>query len=92
MLVFVYNHNPLQTERYTLNLADPMPYITNRTLSVQEFRGSSRSGLVYTDMRAMQTWNRFRAFWGRAIPVGYCFKRIWEGGHGLQSQHYAGGS
>ena len=27
---------------------------------------------------------------GRGIPVGYAFKRIWEGGHGTTSQHYAG--
>ncbi|MCL2432989.1 MAG: peptidoglycan-binding protein [Clostridia bacterium] len=92
MLIFVYNHNTLQTERYNLNLTDPMPYVINGSLTVREFRGSSRAGMVYTDMRAMQTWNRFRNFWGRAIPVGYVFKRIWEGGHGLQSQHYAGGS
>ena len=24
------------------------------------------------------------------IPVGYAFRRIWEGGHGTRSQHYAG--
>ena len=27
---------------------------------------------------------------GSGIPVGYAFKRIWEGGHGTTSQHYAG--
>ena len=27
---------------------------------------------------------------GRGIPVGYAFRRIWEGGHGTRSQHYAG--
>lgn len=38
----------------------------------------------------MQSWNRQRALWGSPIPVGYAFKRPWEGGHGQQSQHYAG--
>ena len=29
-------------------------------------------------------------YFGSPIPVGYAFKRPWEGGHGSQSQHYAG--
>jgi hypothetical protein len=28
--------------------------------------------------------------YGKGIPVGYAFRRIWEGGHGTRSQHYAG--
>lgn len=27
---------------------------------------------------------------GSPIPVGFAFKRPWEGGHSAQSQHYAG--
>ena len=27
---------------------------------------------------------------GGPIPVGFAFKRPWEGGHSNQSQHYAG--
>lgn len=27
---------------------------------------------------------------GKGIYIGYAFKRIWEGGHGTASQHYAG--
>ena len=27
---------------------------------------------------------------GKGIPVGYAVRRIWEGGHGTRSQHYAG--
>ena len=33
---------------------------------------------------------RLRRTYGSAIPFRYAFKRIWEGGHGKQSQHYAG--
>ena len=40
---------------------------------------------------------RVREFRGKSgspvlwtIPVGYAFRRIWEGGHGTRSQHYAG--
>ena len=38
----------------------------------------------------MEAWNLTRRRYGRRIPVGYAFKRIWEGGHGTPSQHYAG--
>jgi len=38
----------------------------------------------------MEAWNRTRATYGRPIFVGFAFKRIWEGGHTGQSQHYAG--
>lgn len=68
----------------------PMPYSYDRTLLVREFRGSSRSPLLYTTTHAMEAWNATRRTYGGAIPVGYAFKRIWEGGHGQQSQHYAG--
>ena len=67
-----------------------MPYNTNRTLTVGEFRGSSRSNTLWTEKRAMQSWNSQRYLFGRPIPVGYAFKRPWEGGHSAQSQHYAG--
>ncbi len=70
--------------------SDPMPYSYDRTLLVREFRGSSRSPLLYTTVRAMEAWNATRRTYGGPIPVGYAFKRIWEGGHGQQSQHYAG--
>lgn len=38
----------------------------------------------------MQSWNTLRTRWGKPIYVGYAFKRIWQGGHSNQSQHYAG--
>jgi len=69
---------------------DPMPYSYGNTLRVREFRGSSRSSVLWTTTTAMEAWNATRRSYGRGIPVGYAFKRIWEGGHGLQSQHYAG--
>ena len=40
--------------------------------------------------RTMQSWNSQRYIWGGPIPVGFAFKRPYEGGHGTQSQHYAG--
>ena len=35
------------------------------------------------------TTNVLRTY-GKGIYIGYAFKRIWEGGHGTASQHYAG--
>ena len=90
MLIYVYNPNTLQIEHYERALSDAMPYVQNRTMTVREFRGSSHSTLLWTDLRAIATWNAFRTYYGAPIHVGYAFKRIWEGGHAAQSQHYAG--
>ena len=73
-----------------LNENDPMPYSYGSTLSVREFRGSSNARVLWTTTRAMEAWNLTRRRYGAGIPVGYAFKRIWEGGHGTASQHYAG--
>ncbi len=64
--------------------------ILGRTLTVGEFRGSSKSPTLWTSKRTMQSWNTQRYIFGQPIPVGFAFKRPWEGGHGFQSQHYAG--
>jgi len=90
MTIYIYNPNTRQMEHYTRALDEPMPYNLNRTLTVEEFRGASQTDLLWSDLRTMQAWNGFRAYWGRPIPVGFAFRRIWEGGHSAQSQHYAG--
>ena len=73
-----------------LNENDPMPYSTGTTLRVREFRGKSGSPVLWTTIAAMEAWNLTRRKYGKGIPVGYAFRRIWEGGHGTRSQHYAG--
>ena len=73
-----------------LNENDPMPYSTGTTLRVREFRGKSASPTLWTTIAAMEAWNLTRRKYGKGIPVGYAFRRIWEGGHGTRSQHYAG--
>ncbi len=88
--VFIYNNATNNIERYYREENEPLPYNTGATLTVGEFRGSSRSTIFWTDTRTMQTWNEFRRIWGQPIYVGFAFKRIWEGGHDAQSQHYAG--
>lgn len=88
--ILVYNQDTNRMETYYRNESDSMPYNTNRTLKVREFRGSSRSNLLWTDKRTMQAWNSQRYIYGAPIYVGFAFKRPFEGGHGNQSQHYAG--
>jgi len=88
--ILVYNNSLNKMETYTKALQDPMPYNVAGTLKVSEFRGGSKSEILWTDRRTMQSWNNFRRFYGRGIFVGFAFKRPWEGGHSNLSQHYAG--
>lgn len=88
--IYVYNNQTGSMEYYTLAETDAMPYNIGRTLTVDEFRGSSRAGTLWTTRRAMESFNVTRTAWGRPIYVGFAFKRIWEGGHDRMSQHYAG--
>ena len=77
-------------ETYYRGENEAMPYNVNRSLTVGEFRGSSESPTLWTTKRAMQSFNTTRYLFGGPIPVGFAFKRPYEGGHGNQSQHYAG--
>ena len=88
--ILVYNNDTNTMETYNRGENEPMPYNTNGTLRVREFRGSSRSNTLWTTRNTMRAWNSTRYLYGAGIPVGFAFKRPWEGGHGLQSQHYAG--
>lgn len=88
--IIVFNNDTNRMENYYRGETDPMPYNTNGTLRVREFRGASRSNILWTTKRTMQSWNSQRYIYGRPIPVGFAFKRPYEGGHGNQSQHYAG--
>ena len=65
-----------------------MPYSTESTLLVREFAGAAGSPTLWTTTSAMEAWNLTRRRY--SIHVGYAFRRIWEGGHGTRSQHYAG--
>ena len=88
--ILVYNNDTNRMEKYEKGENDSMPYNENGTLKVREFRGSSNSNILWTDKRTMETWNRQRARYGKGIPVGFAFKRPWEGAHSTFSQHYAG--
>ncbi|MCX8074199.1 MAG: hypothetical protein N2749_01250 [Clostridia bacterium] len=86
--ILVFNPSNNVMEVYYRGLDQYMPYAKNMT--VREFRGSSNSDLLWTDRRLMEAWNKLRTTYGKPIKIGYAFKRIWQGGHGEQSQHYAG--
>ena len=89
LLIYDRFDNEIYTYR-DLDENDPMPYTMNRTLTVKEFRGASGSHILWTTTEAMEAWNLTRRSYGAGIHVGYAFRRIWEGGHGTRSQHYAG--
>ena len=88
--ILVFNNDTNRMESYTRAETAPMPYNTNGTLTVSEFRGSSKSNILWTTKRTMQAWNSQRYIFEAPIPVGFAFKRPFEGGHSFQSQHYAG--
>ena len=88
--ILVYNNNTNRIETYYRNENDNMPYTERGYLKVGEFRGSSKSPTIWTTKNSMESFVSQRKLWGGPIPVGYAFKRPWEGGHGKQSQHYAG--
>ena len=88
--IFVYDEYENRLYIYYRAESESMPYSYGTTLRVREFRGSSKSPTLWTTVRAMESWNQTRRTYGSGIPVGYAFKRIWEGGHGTTSQHYAG--
>lgn len=88
--IFVYDAYTNKMMTYNLDENDSMPYSYGSTLKVKEFRGSSQSPTLWTTVAAMEAWNLTRRSYGKSIHVGYAFKRIWEGGHGTSSQHYAG--
>lgn len=75
--IIVYNNDTDRIETYYRDLTDSMPYNTNRTLTVKEFRGSSNSNTLWTTKRTMTSWNTQRYMFGSPIPVGYAFKRSW---------------
>ena len=88
--LFVYDEDTNKLLTYQLSENDVMPFVYGSTMRLREFRGSSKSPTLWTTIRAMEAWNMTRRSYGRGIHIGYAFKRIWEGGHGTASQHYAG--
>ena len=76
--IIVYNNSTDRMETYYRGESQSMPYNTNGTLLVKEFRGASNSSTLWTTKRAMQSFNTTRYLFGAPIPVGFAFKRPWE--------------
>lgn len=79
--IIVFNNDTNRMETYYRGENEPMPYNNGGTLKVKEFRGSSKSQTLWTTKRTMQSWNTNRYLYSAPIPVGFAFKRSWEGGH-----------
>lgn len=88
--IIVYNVSTQALEIFYRGENEAMPYVYGSTMKVKEFRGSSGTSVLWTTNAAMKSWNSTRRTFDAPIPFRYAFKRIWEGGHGQQSQHYAG--
>lgn len=73
--VYVYDSYDNKFFRYNLGENDPMPYSTDTTLRVREFRGSSKANVLWTTTAAMEAWNLTRPHLRRRHPGGYAFKR-----------------
>ena len=74
--VLIYNNDENKMETFERKETDAMPYITGRSMTVGEFRGSSKSNVLWSDKTTMETWNAFRRYYGDPIFIGYAFKRI----------------
>ena len=79
--IIVYNNDTDRMETYYRGETEAMPYNAGNTLKIREFRGSSNSNILWTTKRTMQAWNSQRYVFGAPIPVGFAFKRSYEGGH-----------
>ena len=77
--IIVYNNSTDRMETYYRGESQSMPYNTNGTLLVREFRGASNSSTLWTTKNTMLSWNSQRYLFGAPIPVGYAFRRPWEG-------------
>lgn len=80
--IIVFNNDLNRMEIYYRGENERMPYNANNTLLVREFRGASKSTTLWTTKRTMQSFNVTRYLYGKGIPVGFAFRRPWEGGHG----------
>ena len=70
--ILVFNNDTDRFETYYREENDSMPYNTNRTLTVREFRGSSKSPTLWTTKRAMQSFNSTRYLFRRVYTSRFC--------------------
>ena len=90
MIIYVFNCFKNILERYILEPYDNMPYTNHSSLSVKDFCINSHSNIVWTTLSSMILWNSFYLLTSDSVSLVSGFKRICEGGHPPQSQHYSG--
>ena len=82
--VIVYDVYSEALEVFDLSENDTMPYVYGDTMRVSEFRGSSRSNVLWTTNAAMESWNATRRYYaGVSFDVGQALSqtqrnRIWN--------------
>ena len=81
--VYVYDSYDNKFFRYTLRENDPMPYSTDTTLRVREFRGSSKSNVLWTTpaapTAAVSRWGTPSSASGRAATARRASTmRVWR--------------
>ena len=84
--VIVYNVYTQALETFYLEENDPMPYAYDRTMLVREFRGSSRSSVLWTTNAAMEPPYLFgmhlnesgKADMGSSHSIMQVFPSMWD--------------
>ena len=71
--IVIFNNDTDRMETYYRGEDESMPYNTGRTLTVKEFRGSSKSPTLWTTKRTMQSWNTRKIYLGRTYSRWFCF-------------------
>ncbi len=90
MIIYVFNSLTNRFERYLLEPYDNMPYTDHNSLSVRAFCKNSRSYIAWTTIDTMHAWNSLYLLNYSSLSPTCGFRRICEGGHPPQSQHYSG--
>lgn len=70
--VIVYDVYSEALEVFDLSENDTMPYVYGDTMRVSEFRGSSRSNVLWTTNAAMESWNATRRSYGASHSLSLC--------------------
>ncbi|MBE6915930.1 MAG: peptidoglycan-binding protein [Ruminococcaceae bacterium] len=89
MIILIFHPRFHTFERYELELFEPMPYTHSNALTVSDFRGDSRTSVLWTTKPAMDFWMDLHKQFPYLTPL-HAFSRIGEGRHVCFSKHYTG--
>lgn len=87
-VIYIFNNNTGQLEKYVRAGNEPMPYNIAGTLTVREFMGNFQLG--WSDLFTMQAWNNLRSFYGKPIHVALAFTTMADEGCLADPQFYFG--